>query len=97
MSTERYSPAPARGRYLAPDVEHAVRASVTIPGSKSLTNRELVIAAIADGLALPSRVEARLAMLRGTGGHPRAADGAAAMPTGEVERSDRNDGAGDAG
>ena len=49
MSTERYSPAPARGRYLAPDVEHAVRASVTIPGSKSLTNRELVIAAIADG------------------------------------------------
>jgi len=49
MSTERYSPAPARGRYLAPDVDHAVHASVTIPGSKSLTNRELVIAAIADG------------------------------------------------
>ena len=49
MSTERYSPAPARGRYLAPDVDHAVLASVTIPGSKSLTNRELVIAAIADG------------------------------------------------
>ncbi|QMU97774.1 3-phosphoshikimate 1-carboxyvinyltransferase [Microbacterium esteraromaticum] len=49
MSTERYSPAPARGSYLAPDVDHAVHASVTIPGSKSLTNRELVIAAIADG------------------------------------------------
>ncbi|MBM7467172.1 3-phosphoshikimate 1-carboxyvinyltransferase [Microbacterium esteraromaticum] len=49
MSTERYSPAPARGRYLAPDVDHAVHASVTVPGSKSLTNRELVIAAIADG------------------------------------------------
>ncbi|MEV7631248.1 3-phosphoshikimate 1-carboxyvinyltransferase [Microbacterium sp. NPDC089318] len=49
MSTERYSPAPARGRYLAPDVDDAVRATVTIPGSKSLTNRELVIAAIADG------------------------------------------------
>ncbi|WP_336645166.1 3-phosphoshikimate 1-carboxyvinyltransferase [Microbacterium sp. USHLN186] len=49
MSTERYSPAPVRGPYLAPDAEHAVRAAVSIPGSKSLTNRELVIAAIADG------------------------------------------------
>lgn len=49
MSTERYSPAPARGAYTAPDVDHAVHASITIPGSKSLTNRELMIAAVADG------------------------------------------------
>ncbi|SJN31141.1 5-Enolpyruvylshikimate-3-phosphate synthase [Microbacterium esteraromaticum] len=49
MSTERYSPAPARGSYRAPDVDLPVHASVTIPGSKSLTNRELMIAAIADG------------------------------------------------
>ncbi|MBY6060719.1 3-phosphoshikimate 1-carboxyvinyltransferase [Microbacterium esteraromaticum] len=49
MSTQRYSPAPARGAYLAPDVALPVHASVTIPGSKSLTNRELMIAAIADG------------------------------------------------
>lgn len=49
MSTPRYSPAPARGSYLAPDVDLPVHASVTIPGSKSLTNRELMIAAIADG------------------------------------------------
>ncbi|GAA3926803.1 3-phosphoshikimate 1-carboxyvinyltransferase [Microbacterium soli] len=49
MSTERYSPSPIRGRYRAPDTGLPVRASVTIPGSKSLTNRELMIAAIADG------------------------------------------------
>ena len=49
MSTQRYSPAPARGSYLAPDADLPVHASVTIPGSKSLTNRELMIAAIADG------------------------------------------------
>lgn len=49
MSIERYSPAPARGHYLAPAVDRAVHATVTVPGSKSLTNRELMIAAIADG------------------------------------------------
>ncbi|MFD5225061.1 3-phosphoshikimate 1-carboxyvinyltransferase [Microbacterium sp. NPDC058342] len=49
MSNERYSPAPARGSYLAPAVELPVTASLAIPGSKSLTNRELLIAAIADG------------------------------------------------
>jgi len=49
MSTERYSPSPARSAYRAPVVDHAVHASITIPGSKSLTNRELIIAATADG------------------------------------------------
>ncbi|MGW8484206.1 3-phosphoshikimate 1-carboxyvinyltransferase [Microbacterium sp. NPDC055903] len=49
MSDNRYSPAPARGAYVAPTTDSAVRASVTVPGSKSLTNRELIIAAIADG------------------------------------------------
>ena len=49
MSTDRYSPAPVRGPYLAPEAGAPVHASVTIPGSKSLTNRELMIAAIADG------------------------------------------------
>ena len=47
MSTERYSP--AQGAYAAPVVDHAVHAAVSVPGSKSLTNRELIIAAIADG------------------------------------------------
>ncbi|MDT0156811.1 3-phosphoshikimate 1-carboxyvinyltransferase [Microbacterium sp. ARD32] len=49
MSNDRYSPAPARGAYRAPESGSPVHASVTVPGSKSLTNRELMIAAIADG------------------------------------------------
>ncbi|MEJ1088900.1 3-phosphoshikimate 1-carboxyvinyltransferase [Microbacterium sp. Mu-80] len=49
MSTQRYSPAPARGSYLAPVADLPVHATVTVPGSKSLTSRELMIAAIADG------------------------------------------------
>jgi 3-phosphoshikimate 1-carboxyvinyltransferase len=49
MSTQRYSPTPARGSYRAPESGAPVAATVTIPGSKSLTNRELMIAAIADG------------------------------------------------
>ncbi|MFC7790123.1 3-phosphoshikimate 1-carboxyvinyltransferase [Microbacterium sp. MAHUQ-60] len=49
MSTQRYSPSPPRGAYLAPGSDAPVHASVSIPGSKSLTNRELMIAAIADG------------------------------------------------
>jgi len=46
-----YSPSSAtpRGRWIAPVADAAVEASVTVPGSKSLTNRELVLAAIADG------------------------------------------------
>ncbi|WP_449407947.1 3-phosphoshikimate 1-carboxyvinyltransferase [Microbacterium maritypicum] len=57
MSADRYSPAPVRGAYTAPTATDAVHATVTIPGSKSLTNRELIIAAIADG---PGRLVAPL-------------------------------------
>jgi 3-phosphoshikimate 1-carboxyvinyltransferase len=57
MSADRYSPAPVDGAYPAPTVSDAVHATVTIPGSKSLTNRELIIAAIADG---PGRLVAPL-------------------------------------
>ena len=57
MSDIRYSPSPARGAYAAPVSPDAVRATLTIPGSKSLTNRELIIAAIADG---PGRLNAPL-------------------------------------
>jgi hypothetical protein len=49
MSANRYSPSPVQGVYNAPTATDAVHATVTIPGSKSLTNRELIIAAIADG------------------------------------------------
>lgn len=58
MSDTRYSPpAPARGRYAAPVFDASVRATLSVPGSKSLTNRELVLAAIADG---PGRLRAPL-------------------------------------
>ncbi|MEN0023173.1 MAG: 3-phosphoshikimate 1-carboxyvinyltransferase [Microbacterium sp.] len=57
MSANRYSPSPAQGSYAAPTTADAVRATLTIPGSKSLTNRELIIAAIADG---PGRLVAPL-------------------------------------
>ena len=39
----------AEGDWLAPRAEHPVDATVTLPGSKSLTNRYLVLAALADG------------------------------------------------
>lgn len=57
MSDTTYSPSPTAGAYDAPVVTGAVHSTVTIPGSKSLTNRELVIAAIADG---PGRLTAPL-------------------------------------
>ncbi|GAT72702.1 3-phosphoshikimate 1-carboxyvinyltransferase [Microbacterium hydrocarbonoxydans] len=57
MSVNRYSPSPVQGAYTAPTASGAVHATVTIPGSKSLTNRELIIAAIADG---PGRLIAPL-------------------------------------
>lgn len=47
MSDERYSPDLAG--WAAPSASAAVRAIVHVPGSKSLTNRELVLAALADG------------------------------------------------
>ncbi len=60
MTGDRYShvPAPtARGRWHAPTAGGPLRATVTVPGSKSLTNRELILAALADG---PSRLAAPL-------------------------------------
>ena len=36
----------AEGDWLAPRAEHPVDATVTLPGSKSLTNRYLVLAAL---------------------------------------------------
>ena len=57
MSEQRYSPASTGGAYTAPFADAPVHATLTIPGSKSLTNRELMIAAIADG---PGRLIAPL-------------------------------------
>jgi 3-phosphoshikimate 1-carboxyvinyltransferase len=60
MTSTDYSPAdPAapRGEWEAPVAPGPLRAMVTVPGSKSLTNRELVLAAIADG---PSTLHAPL-------------------------------------
>lgn len=56
MTADGYSPATAtdgRGPWHAPTANGALHATVTVPGSKSLTNRELVLAALADG---PSRL-----------------------------------------
>lgn len=52
MSADTYSPAPdaaPRGEWAAPVASGPLHATVPVPGSKSLTNRELVLAAIADG------------------------------------------------
>lgn len=57
MSANRYSPSRVQGAYPAPTADAPVHAELTIPGSKSLTNRELIIAAIADG---PGRLIAPL-------------------------------------
>lgn len=60
MSTAGYSPRSTpsvRGRWNAPVARGALHATVTVPGSKSLTNRELILAALADG---PSRLSGPL-------------------------------------
>jgi 3-phosphoshikimate 1-carboxyvinyltransferase len=60
MTADGYSPdlAPAaRGPWRAPVAPRALRATVTVPGSKSLTNRELILASLADA---PSRLIAPL-------------------------------------
>ena len=51
MTPIGYPPSAAtpRGAWDAPVAAGPVDATVTVPGSKSLTNRELVLAAIADG------------------------------------------------
>ncbi|MFV0319270.1 MAG: 3-phosphoshikimate 1-carboxyvinyltransferase [Microbacterium sp.] len=46
MTAARYSPA---SDWPAPTAHEALRATLTVPGSKSLTNRELILAALADG------------------------------------------------
>ncbi|WP_137845230.1 3-phosphoshikimate 1-carboxyvinyltransferase [Microbacterium sp. 2FI] len=60
MTADGYSPASApaaRGPWRAPVATRPLHATVTVPGSKSLTNRELILAALADG---PSRLIAPL-------------------------------------
>src|SRR5690606_18887489 len=57
MSETLYSLTPAQGGYAAPVIDGPVHATVSLPGSKSLTNRELLLAAIADG---PGRLIAPL-------------------------------------
>ena len=52
MSTVGYSPSPSAREWVAPTTREPVHATVTVPGSKSLTNRELVLAALADGPSL---------------------------------------------
>ncbi|MGB4778184.1 3-phosphoshikimate 1-carboxyvinyltransferase, partial [Microbacterium sp.] len=50
MTATGYSLAPpANSPWPAPFAEHGVQAAVNVPGSKSLTNRKLVLAALADG------------------------------------------------
>ena len=51
------TPSPVAEAWPAPHPDHAVEAMVRLPGSKSLTNRALVLAALSDG---PSTVRAAL-------------------------------------
>jgi 3-phosphoshikimate 1-carboxyvinyltransferase len=56
MTADAYSPSSTtrdRGPWAAPVAESPVHATVTVPASKSLTNRELILAALAD---TPSRL-----------------------------------------
>ncbi len=60
MTADGYSHRSApdgRGAWHAPVADGALRATVTVPGSKSLTNRELILAALAE---TPSRLMAPL-------------------------------------
>jgi 3-phosphoshikimate 1-carboxyvinyltransferase len=60
MTVDGYSPTSApieRGHWPAPVADGPLHATVTVPGSKSLTNRELVLASLADA---PSRLIAPL-------------------------------------
>lgn len=49
MTPPGYSPDSDPSGWSAPTAAGPLRATVTVPGSKSLTNRELVLAALADG------------------------------------------------
>src|SRR5688500_16089460 len=60
MTVHGYSPSTApgeRGPWRAPVADGPLHASVTVPGSKSLTNRELILSALAEA---PSRLTAPL-------------------------------------
>jgi len=58
MSADRYSPQPTEAApWQAPRAARPLHAVVAVPGSKSLTNRELVLAALADA---PSTIHAPL-------------------------------------
>lgn len=60
MTVHGYSPSTApdaRGPWRAPVADGPLHASVTVPGSKSLTNRELVLSALAEA---PSRLTSPL-------------------------------------
>ncbi|KHK98884.1 3-phosphoshikimate 1-carboxyvinyltransferase [Microbacterium mangrovi] len=59
MTVDQYSPKTRRtaGSWSAPVAPGPLQAVVTVPGSKSLTNRELILSAIAEG---PSRLRAPL-------------------------------------
>ena len=57
MTSRVYSPVAPQGEYAAPVADGPVDAALTIPGSKSLTNRELILAALAEA---PSRLLAPL-------------------------------------
>lgn len=57
MSSRAYSPIAPQGEYSAPVADAPLDAALTIPGSKSLTNRELILAALAEA---PSRLIAPL-------------------------------------
>lgn len=53
MNARVYSPEAPQGEYAAPTAAGPLEAVLTVPGSKSLTNRELILAALAEG---PSRL-----------------------------------------
>ena len=59
MTTSGYSvPQPASSSpWVAPRVDAPVQATVVVPGSKSLTNRKLVLAALSDGPSTLSQGE----------------------------------------
>ena len=81
MTADGYSPdfAPAaRGPWRAPVAPAPLHATVTVPGSKSLTNRELILAALADG---PSRLIGAAALRRLRAHDRRAARRSASAST----------------
>jgi 3-phosphoshikimate 1-carboxyvinyltransferase len=51
--TDHNNSRPAKSPWLAPTIQHAISGFVSLPGSKSLTNRELVLSALASS---PSRL-----------------------------------------